>query len=213
MMSLCDVITGLVSGLTTPWPMVLSPNRGSRKGRTVTGIVLHYTRGPTARSAYLWFQNPASKASTHFVVDTDGTVTQCVPLSESAWHVGDAVIGNRSTIGIEIANVGPLVESGGSYWYTTGGKRYRYTGPTPKRATLVFSDGQRFGGWWAPYPAAQISAVVALLRELERRGYPLDLYGHEDIRVELGSKTDPGPLFPWHLMPGRRVRPRTSVEA
>lgn len=52
-------------------------------------------------------------------------------------------------------------------------------------------------GAYAPYPPEQIDAVVALVRDLERRHgvRPHRIVGHSDIQPQ--SKQDPGPLFPW----------------
>ena len=78
-----------------------------RDGEATTAIVLHGTAGP---NAWEWFADPASQVSAHYVVDTDGTVYQCVREAESAWHAGvvtpDSVYAGKPnpnywTIGIE----------------------------------------------------------------------------------------------------------------
>lgn len=89
-----------------------------RSGHAILAIVLHGTAGPNAQ---VWFQYPASQVSSHYVVDTDGTIYQCVDEDDAAWHAGvtnpDSVFANLSnpnlwTIGIEhtrdIANSSPL---------------------------------------------------------------------------------------------------------
>lgn len=50
---------------------------------------------------------------------------------------------------------------------------------------------------WAPYSAAQIATVTALLRDIVQRHQikPLNIVGHSDIAPQ--RKVDPGPLFPW----------------
>lgn len=35
-----------------------------------------------------WFANSTSNASAHFVIDRDGTIHRCVPVSRVAWHAG-----------------------------------------------------------------------------------------------------------------------------
>lgn len=51
----------------------------------------------------------------------------------------------------------------------------------------------------APYPQAQIDALVGLLRGIrDRWGVRVErIVGHQDICVPPGRKVDPGKLFPW----------------
>ena len=70
------------------YPFVSSPHFSSRKGHGVLGSVLHYTAGGSASGTVSWFLNPASKVSSHFVGDRDGSFTQTVPLDKAAWHAG-----------------------------------------------------------------------------------------------------------------------------
>lgn len=74
--------------------------KGSRNGAAIEGIVMHYTAGATASSAYNWFADPKNpyKTSAHYVIGRDGQVFQCVADSEKAHHAG---IHNSRTIGIE----------------------------------------------------------------------------------------------------------------
>lgn len=68
-----------------------SPNFGydsaGQHGRPtgITMVVMHGTAGPNAVS---WFSQSSSAVSAHYVVDTDGTVTQCVLEGDVAWHAG-----------------------------------------------------------------------------------------------------------------------------
>ncbi len=50
---------------------------------------------------------------------------------------------------------------------------------------------------YAPYPEAQVEAVIALVREITTRHgiRPDRVLGHSDIAPQ--RKVDPGPLFPW----------------
>ncbi len=70
-----------------------------------------------------------------------------------------------------------------------------------------------------PYPEAQIAALLALLKQLQRE-FPNVRYiaGHEDLdremeqalddpKVQVPRKRDPGPLFPW-----QRVMERIELE-
>jgi len=44
---------------------------GSRPKEAVIWVVIHTTEGDTAEGAAVWFTNPASKGSTHLIVDND----------------------------------------------------------------------------------------------------------------------------------------------
>lgn len=87
---------------------LLPVNKYSRPGiylDDVDGIVVHYTGNPgtTAEQNRSYFENLASGAdetyaSSHFVIGIDGTIIQCVPLSEVAYASNDR---NYDTISIE----------------------------------------------------------------------------------------------------------------
>lgn len=109
---------------------------------------------------------------------------QLVDEERRAWHAGASAWKNRTqindtSIGIEIVNLGPdrsfaevehLLEA------------------NPEAAVEID---------WAPYPAAQIEALIALSRDIiERHGiHPTDVVAHSDIAPT--RKVDPGPRFPW----------------
>lgn len=88
----------------------LSPNFDER-GRTVDMIIIHYTGMKTASEAIERLCDPASKVSSHYVVEENGSVHALVPEEKRAWHAGagswkgESDINARS-IGIEIVNPG-----------------------------------------------------------------------------------------------------------
>jgi hypothetical protein len=87
-----------------------SPNFWAGRTKPLIAIVDHITAGlmPGCQS---WFQNPASKASAHFIVTRDGRILQFVKEGDTAWHAGEAnkpnwklfdgQNPNRYTVGIE----------------------------------------------------------------------------------------------------------------
>ncbi len=90
-------------------------NKYSRPGKSLTevnGVVVHYVGNPgtTAKQNRDYFNNLATTheryASSHFIVDTDGTVIQCIPLDEIAYCSNSR---NSDTISIECCH---LDESG-----------------------------------------------------------------------------------------------------
>jgi N-acetylmuramoyl-L-alanine amidase len=89
-----------------------SPNFDSRRpGAAVSLLVLHYTGMRTGEEAMAWLTNPASKVSSHYTVEEDGTVFQHVDEAHRAWHAGKSFWrgerdNNAVSVGIEIVNPG-----------------------------------------------------------------------------------------------------------
>lgn len=80
----------------------------------------------------------------------------------------------------------------------------------------IVNLGERFDPGYAPYPAAQIDAVIALVRDIQRRHAikPHRILGHNDIAPQ--RKTDPGPKFPWRRLADEGLIPwpdETAVTA
>ncbi|MCB5945107.1 N-acetylmuramoyl-L-alanine amidase [Acidocella sp. KAb 2-4] len=92
--------------------MILRPSPNfDERGETVSVLVLHYTGMPTAQSAIELLCSPASKVSSHYVVDEDGAVYGLVPEEKRAWHAGISYwrgqrLLNGASVGIEIVNPG-----------------------------------------------------------------------------------------------------------
>lgn len=89
---------------------LLTPNQYSRSQKKLTkvnGIVIHYVANPgsTAISNRNYFNSLASShatyASSHFVVDLDGSIVQCIPLDEVAYASNSR---NNDTIAIEVCH-------------------------------------------------------------------------------------------------------------
>ncbi len=91
-----------------------SPNCGERRnGLRPTLVVLHHTAMATAEAALARLRDPAAEVSAHYLVAEDGRVWRLVDEERRAWHAGagswlgmDDV--NSRSIGIELANPGPL---------------------------------------------------------------------------------------------------------
>ena len=83
----------------------LSVHPNSRPGyllKSLNNIVVHYTAnaGTTADQNWRNFENNKPNASSHFIIDLDGTIIQCMPLNEVAWAIGTTE-GNYTSISIE----------------------------------------------------------------------------------------------------------------
>ena len=73
--------------------------KGRRRGAVIDRIVIHITAGgPKIDGTIGWFQNPAAKVSSHYVVGRDGEVVQMVRDADTAYHASSA---NSRSIGIE----------------------------------------------------------------------------------------------------------------
>lgn len=92
----------------------LSPNSGARRlGQDPDMVVLHHTAMQSAEAAIARLCDPEFEVSAHYVIAENGAVTRLVPEELRAWHAGAGQWGqvvdvNSHSIGIELANAGPL---------------------------------------------------------------------------------------------------------
>jgi N-acetyl-anhydromuramyl-L-alanine amidase AmpD len=87
-----------------------SPNQSSRNGADISMLVIHATVGSYAASL-AWLCNPASRASTHYLIRKDGYISQLVPDSESAWHAGVSKWFNLGSTAIREQSIGIELEN------------------------------------------------------------------------------------------------------
>jgi N-acetylmuramoyl-L-alanine amidase len=91
-----------------------SPNAGPRRdGAKPDLVVLHYTGMATAEAALDRLRDPGAEVSAHYLIAEDGRLWRLVPEALRAWHAGAGQWGevadvNSRSIGIELANAGPL---------------------------------------------------------------------------------------------------------
>lgn len=91
-----------------------SPNAGPRRdGAKPDLVVLHYTGMATADAALARLRDPRAEVSAHYLIAEDGRLWRLVPEALRAWHAGAGRWGevadvNSRSIGIELANAGPL---------------------------------------------------------------------------------------------------------
>jgi N-acetyl-anhydromuramyl-L-alanine amidase AmpD len=191
-------------------------------------IVLHFTAGTTARSAFDTWRGDPRRIATSYLVDLDGTIYEVFPPSSWASHLGVSSprsIQDRRSIGIEIANVGPLQVSADdpsvlNWWpkrtpaspeFTT---KFCRLDEEDKYVTATFRGKDHF----AAFPGVQIDAVAALVRLLCEQftipaiapppvsrftcdvaafsGYK-GVCSHANFRQD---KWDLGPAFPWERL-------------
>lgn len=76
---------------------VTTPNKyQGRNGWKPDMIVSHITEG-SYTGAVSWLSNPASKASSHFVISKQGEITQLVDITDTAWTNGTSITEGRNT--------------------------------------------------------------------------------------------------------------------
>lgn len=166
----------------------LSPNHGSEMS-SVEYVVIHYTAVSLQRTVEI-FQDKKTEASSHFVIDIDGTIYEMVPALSAAalvaHHAGksfllDPTSGeylksfNQFSIGIEIVN----------------------------------ANGNLF-----PYTNEQYQSLLSLLNALKDKfpklKDPTRIIGHEDLAWWRG-KCDPGITFDWgRILPADIATHRTK---
>ena len=206
-------------------PFVPSPNRHPRTRDSWFGTVVHFTAsGAGTRGDVGWLCNPLAKASAHFVIGRDGKKTQLVSLDDCAWHAGisqltdidgTVMLGcNGFMLGIELDNLGPLVQDAAGAWgYENGSTIEPYDGLSPVAARLQFAGGHALEASWEPFPDVQIASLAELLGWLADAGMRdavHNIVGHEEIALPPGRKIDPGPLFPWARFARRLPRLTSS---
>lgn len=91
-----------------------SPNCGPRRGGVLPDlVVLHHTAMRSAEAARARLCDPLTEVSAHYLICERGRVWRLVPEPARAWHAGMGRWGavadvNSRSIGIELANPGPL---------------------------------------------------------------------------------------------------------
>ncbi len=71
----------------------------SRDSSDISYIVIHTVQG-SYEGCISWFQNSAASVSAHYVVSTEGNITQMVDEEDVAWHAGNWDY-NLASVGIE----------------------------------------------------------------------------------------------------------------
>lgn len=136
-------------------------------------IVLHFTAGLNARSAFdTWAADP-DHIATAYIIDVDGTIYEVFDPTRWAYHLGVKGSNGRHdkrSIGIEIANAGPLRQSVHdpsclNWWPAKFGKKYCSINETDKYVKTSYRDIQYF----AAFPAVQVEATRDLVWHLCER--------------------------------------------
>ncbi|MGH3002896.1 MAG: N-acetylmuramoyl-L-alanine amidase [Gaiellaceae bacterium] len=100
-LAVAAVGTSAASGASLRVLIRHTPNMtdSNRTARTISGIVIHSTEGRFVGSVR-FLQRAHTRGSAHFVVSRTGQIVQLVPVTDVAWHAGNAWW-NLHSIGIE----------------------------------------------------------------------------------------------------------------
>ena len=185
-------------------------------------IVLHYTAGSTARSAFDTWVSAANQVATAYVVDFDGTIYEFFDPKKWAFHLGVAgpeASGHKHhkrSIGIEIVNVGPLKPDTAkpdqlNWWPKNFGTKFCMKSDASKYVKRAF----RGVDFHAAFPEIQQDQTAKLVNHLcesfgiakkippqaKREAFDVPfaagfkgVLSHQNFR---GDKLDVGPAFDW----------------
>jgi N-acetyl-anhydromuramyl-L-alanine amidase AmpD len=184
-------------------------------------IVLHFTAGLSARSAVDTWRSKPEHVATAYVVDGDGTIYEVFDPSFWAYHLGikGTSVHDKRSVGIEIANVGPLKQSPGNqralnWWPAEFRRQYCLLDEEEKYRKVNY----RGIDYFATFSAAQYSAVAKLVQHLcdrlsiprivpgkdKRPDFDLPFYSsykgiatHANFRRD---KWDIGPCYDWESL-------------
>lgn len=149
-------------------PVIDDSHRSGSQGPRVDLLVIHYTVLDFPTSLRVLTQQ---EVSSHYLVrDDPPTIYRLVDENQRSNHAGVSAWGRR--VLLNPSSIGIEIVNPG---YTD----------TPQ------------GRVYAPFPQAQVDAVIALVKDIVARHQirPDRIIGHADIAP--GRKQDPGPAFPW----------------
>lgn len=180
-----------------PVPGVEEPTRQkySRGSNICDYILMHYTGGPSVRSAHNTYQLRKTNVSWHITIARDGTIYQLHDFRKRCWHAGisnwrkpngrDTGGLNKWAIGIELIAGGPLKKINGKWYAWWQEKTLRHHIPDDE----VYIDDR--GRGWHNITDAQIKACHNIIPVIKKQYKCVDILGHEEVSPR--RKVDPGP--------------------
>ena len=185
---------GILTGTNIDY--VSTQNKGREFESPPDAIIIHFTSSQSKKATVNWFLNSQSKTSQHFVIDTNGMVTQMVSLDSIAWAAGrseyDGRTGwNKYSINIVLVNPGLLNPIGNKYmsWFGAiydSDEIILTNHKNDKPGTLATG--------WKKFSKEQIETVFKLSKFLSEKYEIKYVLGHDEVAPF--RKVDPGPLFP-----------------
>jgi N-acetyl-anhydromuramyl-L-alanine amidase AmpD len=192
-------------------------------------ILLHFTSGTSAQSAFSTFKNQKGHVCVPYVLERTGEIFQLFEPRFWSYHLGirqgdPEHRHDRRSIPIEVVNVGPLKEDPKNsevlnWWPPEERYQTKYCAKAEKDKYVQAAD--RGINYYATFTAAQYSALAGLVKDLcVRFGVPAvapenklkadlkamaefkGIAAHQNFRTD---KYDLGPAFAWDkLMAGMR---------
>jgi N-acetyl-anhydromuramyl-L-alanine amidase AmpD len=181
-------------------------------------VALHFTTGyirGDVRVLTVPKSEPARRVSVPFIIARDGNIYNLFDSRYWAYHLGPTAVGgntamSRSSVGVEISNIGPLLQQGQSLITTTSKEVYCHL----NESTYFRKASYRGFSYYASFTDAQYASLITLLRYLTsrfnipRRFLPLasryetrndiptfrGIVSHVNFR---NDKFDIGPAFDW----------------
>jgi LysM repeat protein len=186
-------------------------------------IVLHFTAGTTARSAFNTWVADARRIATAYIVDVDGVIYET--FDPNCWAYALGVKGQpdgsneKRAIQIEIANVGPLERRDDTLYWWPPNDTYRTRWCHISETHKFVEASYRGRGYYARFPDIQLLAVSSLVKHLcdtfqIQKAIPADrldvcdrewfsefrgIVSHQNFRAD---KYDIGPAFDWQEFEG-----------
>jgi N-acetylmuramoyl-L-alanine amidase len=162
-----------LAGCASPALRIDDSRRARAQDSRVLFVVLHYTDGDFQRSLRTLTEG---EVSAHYLVSDESPprILRLVDEERRAWHAG--LSSWQQHAGLNASSIGIEIVNPGLVEQADGSQAF------------------------APYPPAQIDAVVALVQDIVRRHAvrPEHVLGHSDIAPQ--RRIDPGPAFPWQRL-------------
>jgi N-acetylmuramoyl-L-alanine amidase len=165
------ILVALAAAGCASGPRMDTTYTAANQDSRVQFLVIHFTSEDFDISLRTLTAGQAAVSSHYLVAENPPTIYRLVDEGKRAWHAG--VSSWRRTTQLNASSIGIEIVNLGD------------NGSPP--GSMVFHD----------YPAAQIDAVVALVKDIVKRHdiRPENIVGHSDIAPQ--RKVDPGPRFPW----------------
>lgn len=179
-------------------------------------IVLHYSAGSTAFSAFQSWKARTDRVSSAFVIEKNGMIFQCFDPSFWAFHLGlktphwESGRHDKRSIGIEIASEGPLIRKGEFLYWWPNKYNVKYC-HVEEKEKYICADWRGMQ-YHSVITEEQIKSTVSLVQELcaqfnippdlsiKKMEYDIEFFKkwtgiscHHNFRSD---KFDTGPAFP-----------------
>jgi len=123
-------------------------------------IILHHTvSSSTAKSVIDWWNKTKDRVSVPYIIEKNGKIYQVFNDEYWSYHIGGNATknDNKTSIGIEIINEGPLIRKDNAYYWFDG--KVKYYGE-------VYPKKWRNYDYWATYTDEQVKATAELCKFL-----------------------------------------------